>query len=527
MDRSECGRAPGDGLRPTRRGLLAAGAAAAMAAGTPLAAFAEAAAGTLTWGTHFSLAPTWFDPAETSGIITPYSVLYALHDAMVKPMPGQPSASSLAASWRASEDGLGYDFVLRQGAVFHNGEPVTAADVKFSFERYRGAAHDMMKARVAAIETPDPHQVHFRLKEPWPDFLTFYGNASGAGWIVPKAYVEKVGDDGFKRAPVGAGPYKFVSYDPGGALVMEAFDGYWRKKPAVKRIVFRGIPDESTRVAALKRGEIDIAYALTGELAEEVQKSAGLTLKAAVVQTPFWVYFPDQWDPKSPWHDVRVRRAANLALDRDGLNQALTLGYSKLTGNPIVPASFDFYWQPPAPVYDPAQAKKLLSEAGYPNGFEAGDFYCDSPFANIAEAVMNSLVAAGIRANLRPIERAAFFKSYADRKYKGLIMGASGAFGNTATRLEAFVVKGGTYAYGSYPEIDELFAKQAIELNRDRRKALLEKIQQLVVERAIFAPIWQIAALHGVGPRVGESGLGLIPGYPWTGPYEDMTLKGA
>ena len=152
-------------------------------------------------------------------------VLYALHDAMVKPMPGKPLAPSLAESWSASEDGLIYDFVLREGVTFHNGEPVTAEDVKFSFERYRGAAHDMLKERVAAVETPDPRHVRFKLKDPWPDFLTFYGSATGAGWVVPKKYVEKVGDDGFKKAPIGAGPYKFVSFTPGVELVLEAYRG--------------------------------------------------------------------------------------------------------------------------------------------------------------------------------------------------------------------------------------------------------------------------------------------------------------
>ena len=140
----------------------------------------------------------------------------------------------------------------------------------------------------------------------------------------------------------------------------------------------------------------------------------------------------------------------------------------------------------------------------------------------------NSLGEVGIRANLRPIERAAFYKSFSEKKYSsGLIMGASGAFGNATTRLEAFVVKGGAYAYGSYPDIDALFQQQPVEVNRERRKSMLDKIQQLVIERAIFAPIWQIAALHGVGPRVGESTFGLIPGYPWTSPYQDMTIKAA
>ena len=179
--------------------------------------------GQMTWAVHVSIAPTWFDPAETPGIITPYMFLFALHDAMLKPMPGNPMAPSLAESWSASKDGLTYDFVLRKGARFHNGDPVTAEDVKFSVDRYKGAAAKVFKDRIAAVETPDPGHVRFRLKEPWPDFLTFYTSATGAGWIVPKKYVEKVGDDGYKKAPVGAGPYKFVSFTPGVELVMEAF----------------------------------------------------------------------------------------------------------------------------------------------------------------------------------------------------------------------------------------------------------------------------------------------------------------
>src|SRR6266542_3742582 len=395
--------------------------------------------GQLTWGVHISLAPTWFDPAETPGIITPFMVLYALHDAMIKPMPGHPIAPSLAESWSVSKDGHIYEFVLRKGARFHNGDPVTAEDVKFSFERYRGTSYKMMKERVAAVEAPDPQHVRFRLKQAWPDFLTFYASATGAGWIVPKKYVEKVGDEGYKKAPIGAGPYKFVSFTPGVELVLEAFDQYWRKAPSVKRLVFRVIPDESTRLAALKRGEVDIVYSVRGELAEEMQRTPGLALKPAVIQAPFWLYFPDQWDPKSPWHDRRVRMAASLAMDRKTINQALTLGHSKLTGS-IIPSTFDYYWQPPAPAYDPARAKRLLAEAGYAQGFDAGEYFCDVAYSNLGEAV-------------------------------------------------------------------------------------LHKLQQLVHDKVIYAPIWELAFLNGVGPRVGESGLGLISGHAYSAPYEDVTLK--
>jgi peptide/nickel transport system substrate-binding protein len=133
-----------------------------------------------------------------SGAITSFMMLYALHDAVLKPMPDQPMAPSLAEDWSATKDGLSYEFTLREGAMFHRGDPVTADDVKFSFERYRGADHLRIKERIAAVEILDSTHIRFKLKEPWPDFPTFYVNASGAGWVVPRRYVEKVGDDGFK-----------------------------------------------------------------------------------------------------------------------------------------------------------------------------------------------------------------------------------------------------------------------------------------------------------------------------------------
>jgi peptide/nickel transport system substrate-binding protein len=508
-----------------RRDFMALAGMGVAAAAAP-SAFAADTTSQLTWAIHVSLAPTWFDPAETQGIITPFMVLYALQDALIKPMPGNKLAPSLAESYTAAEDGLSYEFVLREGIKFHNGDPVTAEDVKFSFQRYRGTSKDLMASRVAEIETPDARHVRFKLKNPWPDFLTFYGAATGAGWIVPKKYVEQVGDQGYLQHPIGAGPYKFVSFTPGVSLTLEAFDGYWRKKPAVKRIVMKVIGEETTRLAALKRGEVDIAYSIRGELADEARHTPGITLKPVYPPAPFWLSFTDQWDPKSPWHDERVRKAASLAIDRDGINQALTLGFSRLTGS-VIPDTFDYFWKPPAPVFDQSQAKKLLADAGHPGGFDAGEFYCDSSYSNVAEAVINNFGEIGIQSKLMPIERAGFLKGAADKKYRNVIQLGSGAFGNAATRLAAFIVKGGAYVYGSYPDIDELFAKQAVELDNKKRGALLDKMQQLVYERTVIAPIWQLAFINAVGPRVGESGFGLIPGFAYTGPFEDITIKGA
>ena len=486
---------------------------------------ADAPVGQMTWALHFTLAPTLFEPAETPGLITPFIILYALHDALVKPMPGKSMAPSLAESWSTSPDGLVYEFVLRKGVKFHNGEPVTAEDAKFSFERYRGISAKALKDRVAAVEAPDPGRVRFRLKQPWPDFMTFYGTpATGAGWIVPKKYVEKLGEEGFKKAPVGAGPYRFVSFTPGVELVLEAVEGYWRKTPSVKRLVFKAVPDPTTRLAMLKRGEADVAYGLAGELGEEVRRTPGLTLRPTPFVSTHWLVFADQWDSSSPWHDRRVRLAATYAIDRQTINQAETLGFSRITGS-IIPAGFDFYWQPPAYPYDPARAKQLLTEAGYPKGFDAGDFWCDAATSRSGEAVLNYLQSAGIRTRLRPLERAGFLKAYQEKKLRNIIYGLSGIFGNAATRIEAFTTSSGIYAYGGYPDIDGLFREQTGELDPKKREAILHRIQQLIHEKVMYLPIWQLAVLQGYGPRVAESGLGLIADYPWSAPYEDLRLK--
>ena len=486
---------------------------------------AAAPEGTLTWGLHVTLATKWLDPSDTEAFINPFMVLYAVHDALVKPMPGGENTPSLAESWTVSKDGLVYEFVLRKSAKFHNGDPVTADDVKFSFERYKGAAAKLLKDRMRDVDIVDAGRVRFHLREPWPDFMTFYGtSATGAAWIVPRKYVEKVGEDGFKKAPIGAGPYKVVSFNPGIDLVMEAFDGYWRKVPSVKRLVFRSMPDETTRAAALKAGDVDIVYLLSGPTAQEVKRTPGLRLAAAMPPGVVFLDLPEQWDPKSPWHDRRVRLAASHALDRNALNQAETLGLSHPTGG-LIPRVLDFARAYPPPPYDAARAKKLLAEAGYPNGFDAGDLTPFPPFFSLAEAIGGYLQAAGIRTRLRTMERAAFLTAWREHKIRGVIMGLGAPAGNAATRIEAYVTKGGIYSSGEVPEIESLFQRQARELDRKKREGMLHQIQQIMQDRAMYVPIYELAFLWGIGPRVEEACVDHIKGFSYSAPYEDLRLK--
>jgi peptide/nickel transport system substrate-binding protein len=484
-----------------------------------------AAEGELRYGLHVTVPAKWLDPGETEAFSTPYMVLYAVHDALVKPMPAGMTTPSLAESWNESKDHLTYTFTLRKNAKFHDGSPVTAEDAKFSFERYKGASATLLKEKVKEVQVVSPGQVRVVLKEPWPDFMLFYGTtASGAGWIVPKHYVEKVGDDGFKRAPIGAGPYKVVSFSPGVELVLEAFDGYWRKAPSIKRLVMRTMTEESTRAAAVKRGEVDLAYLFAGPVAEELKRTPGIKLEAPLLTGAFWLELPEQWDPKSPWHDRRVRLAASHAIDRAAINQAETLGYSKLNGS-IVPRIFQFAVPVEPPAYDPARAKKLLAEAGYPNGFDAGDFYPFPPYNSMAEAIQGYLQAVGIRSRLRAMERAAYFAAWREKKLHGIILVITSVMGNAATRLEPYATKQGVYAYGSLPEIDDLFYRQAKEVDVKKREALVQQMQKIMTEHVLNVPIYDLAFIWAVGPRVEVSGANAIPGFPYSAPFEDLKLK--
>ncbi|MET0487186.1 MAG: ABC transporter substrate-binding protein [Candidatus Rokuibacteriota bacterium] len=513
--------------RPYAFILFAVALCAAMA-GLPTSISAQTAkppSGELRWALHVTLAARWLDPAETEAFSTPFMVMYAVHDAMAKPMPAGLITPSLAESWTESKDHLTYTFVLRKGVRFHNGEPVTAEDVKYSWDRYRGASAKLLHDKVKEVSVVDPGHIRFVLKEPWPDFITFYGTtASGAGWIVPKKYVEKVGEDGFKAAPVGAGPYKVVSFKPGVELVLEAFDGYWRKPPAVKRLVMRSMPEESTRAAALRAGEVDIAYLLTGPTADSVRKVSGFRLAAPLVSGAFWLELPEQWDPKSPWSDARVRLAASHAIDRPGINQAEMLGFGRLTGN-YVPRIFQFAVPMEPHPYDPAKAKKLLAEAGYPNGFDAGDFNPFPPYDSMGEAVIGNLQAVGIKSRLRTMERATYFTTWREKKLHGVIKVITAAFGNAATRLEPYATKSGVYAYGSLPEIDDLYARQARELDPKKREAMVHQIQQIIRDKVTAIPLFEQAFIWGVGPRVADAGDGRIPGFSYSAPFEDLKLK--
>ena len=480
--------------------------------------------GEMRWALYVTIAPLWFDPGEVTGFITPFWVLYAIHDALVKPMPGNLMAPSLAESWTVSPDQRVYEFKLREGVKFHNGDPFTAEDVKFSFQRNKGGK--LLKEKVRQVEVVSPYRVRFHLHEPFPDFMTSYGTlATGASWVVPKKYVEQVGAEGFKKHPIGLGPYKFVSHTPGVELIMEAYEGYWRKMPHVKRLVFKSVPEATTRAAMLKNGEVDVAYLLDVPAALELKRDPNLRLAFSGAIGIHFLEFFDQWDPKSPWYDRRVRLAANYAIDRHSLNEAEMLGASRLTGG-MVPRKFEFALPIEPYPYDPVKARQLLAEAGYPNGFDAGDFYPYPPYFSMGETVAAYFTAVGIRTKFHTMERAAFQSAWMNKKLRGVCVCINAQYGNAATRLGELVTSEGALAKGVDPDIEALYRQQARETDRKKREAMLHQIQQLLYERVRFGPIWEFIWPSGVGPRVAEPALMLIDPYPWSAPLEEVRLKG-
>jgi peptide/nickel transport system substrate-binding protein len=274
----------------------------------------------------------------------------------------------------------------------------------------------------------------------------------------------------------------------------------------------------------VKTGEADIGHLMYGAEAIETRRDPRLRLMKALPSLVILLDFPDQWDPKSPWHDRRVRLAAAQAVDQQAINEAERLGEARLTGS-IVHRQFDFALPLEPYPYHPEQARRLLAEAGYPKGFDAGDLTPPPPIATIGESAANYLAAVGIKTRMRLMERAAFISAWHEKKLKGIIMAVATMQGNAAMVIETLAVRGGFYAYGSYPDIDALFQQQARERDRGKREALLHEIQRRIHERVMFVPMHEPASLHAVGPRVAEAAIGITPLFYFPVPYEEMRLK--
>jgi peptide/nickel transport system substrate-binding protein len=334
-------------------------------------------------------------------------------------------------------------------------------------------------------------------------------------------YIEKVGDSGFRKHPIGCGPYKFVEFVSGVKLVGEAFEDFWRKVPHVKRIESYIIPEPGSRLIMLKRGEVDIATAISSIYLEDVKKDPKLRLISVQSPAHWFIYFAAQWDPKSPWSDWRVRKAASLAIDRKTLADvhfpgAGPIGSLGMKGDPL---AVQF---PPDP-YDPEGAKKLLAEAGYPDGFNGGKFY---PFQGqywpYGEQIANYWKAIGISVEPVKLDRAAWRAARASGRFKGGLFVDPAMAPSIGARL-AYIF--GSTSYGNYADIQALWDQYNKAFDLNKRKDLITKIQNQMHERRMFLPLTSINSLAAVGPRVKGNPYKIQPLIWFITPLEDVELK--
>jgi peptide/nickel transport system substrate-binding protein len=324
----------------TRRRIIQTAAVAAGGVAVPFVRAAGAAAGgvvpkgkiALAW--HTNIASRWLDPQQHDGTASPDNFLFAIHDGLIKNLFDKKyDHLALAEHFEFPEDAKSATFRLRAGLKFHDGSPVTTEDVKWSYENYRGSSAKVLHDKTKEITIVDDRTIRFDFAEPFLDFpiLLGTGNICGAGWVVPRKYYQEVGKDGFVQKPIGAGPYKLVSQEPGTRIVLEAFEDYYRPVH-IKRLEMIGVPEAATRLAMLERQEADIMYAVDGPLIDRVRRNTKLML-APVLSATWWLEFPGFRDASNPFRDKRVRQAVSLAIDRKAINDAETDAMGKLAGN--------------------------------------------------------------------------------------------------------------------------------------------------------------------------------------------------
>jgi peptide/nickel transport system substrate-binding protein len=476
--------------------------------------------GVLKQAIHWGISADYLDPASAP-FVTSHLPLYLFHDALVKPMPQGLHTPSLAESWTVSADAKIYEFKIRQGVKFHNGDPLTAEDVVFSFWRYRGPHAKTIQGKTEKAEVVNPYLVRFHFKTPFPDFFEYLvPGSTSIQWVVPKKYVEKVGDAGFRKNPVGCGPYKFVEFVPGVKLVAEAFEGYWRKIPSIKRMEFYLVPDPATRLAMVRRGEVDIATLMQGVFYEDVKKDPKLRLFISGSSTTWGLYMTSQTDPKSPWSDIRVRKAASLAIDRKTLADIFMPGMGPATSMAMEgdPNGVQF---PPDP-YDPVQAKKLLAEAGYPDGFHGGKFYpFESGYWPYGEQVANYWKAVGITVDTMLLDRPAFLALRQGGKLQGSVFIDPIGQVFIGSRLSYIF---GSPSYGSYPDIQGLWKQYNQEVSPTIRKDLISRIQKVIHEKLLLLTLTPGNSPAAFGPRVKGNPYRVQPLLWFTCPLEDVEL---
>jgi peptide/nickel transport system substrate-binding protein len=419
---------------------------------------------------------------------------------------------ALAESWQISPDWKWVDFNLRKGVKFHNGDPFSADDVVFSFERairddLRFVWRSEFKRTIKKVEKLSDYKVRLHLLQPYPAIFDRCFEYFG---IVPKKYVEKVGDEGFANKPVGAGPFKLIKFERDVFVEVEAVTDHYRKTPFVKHIKYMFVPESSTRLAMLKTGEADMIMLRPPQISI-VKRDKKLKIqwsKHTFCQT---LCFFDLSQPEdSPFKDPKVRLATSLAIDRKGIAKALANGAEEPWGSFLAPYHPGFDPEAGSLAYDPAKAKKLLAEAGYPDGFDT----VLSTHPNMKpsfEAIAQQLGQVGIRCKLNIPEAGTYSKTFVAAKFKGIGYGSGPWWvgrGHPAVALASHTTGSWSHKLAT-PEINQAMNKLENAVGINNVATLARALDDLLIKSMRRAPLWSTHVGYALGPKIAD-----YPGVP-------------
>lgn len=449
--------------------------------------------------------PSTLDP-HLSGEIPAHNIARNVYDTLLLRDESMRLGPSLAESWRLISPTT-YQFKLRRGVKFHNGEPFNAAAVKFSIERQLG--HPKSRARAALapverVEIVDEYTVNVVSKTPFPVFLarnTYAG--SGSVVILPPKYVQEKGDDALATNPVGTGAFKFVEWVKGDRVTLEANPDYWRARPKVQRVTFRFVPETATRIASLLNGETDIIENVPPDQVERVANNPGTTV-GKTSDGMILAYYQFDTRMESPVRHRKVREAINHAIDWDTIVRDLLRGHARRRPIPLDPGDLGVHEGLKTYPYDPERARKLLAEAGFANGFSFtmptsnGRYMQDRV---VSEAVAAYLGKVGIKVNVQPTEWGVYLKMLAEKRTGPLfIIGWGSGLFDADVLVDEFGCKV-TYSTYCNEQAEDLLQKARGEGNAEARAKLYHRAQEILVEDAAFAGAYQPAALFGIGKR--------------------------